>query len=452
MTRVLFHCWEPIGERMAGPGIRCLELARTLARAGCEVTIAAPDSRLDEPAITLLDAAPQDYGRLLGAIRDHDVVIAERLPPHLLHTVSGLETRYVADLYNPIVVESAQRNRGRGRRSQRRRAAVVTAHTVANLACADFIVCASERQRDLWLGMLSGHGLLDAAMIDADPSLRSLIDVVASGLPGDPPPPGEPHLRALPEVGDADRILVWGGGIWPWLDAITPIKAVERLEAHRPAVHLHFPAVDRPQELSAVEMASAREAIAFAERRGLLGRRVHVGGAWVPYERRAEYLLEADLGISAHPDHLESRYAFRSRVLDYLWAGLPVVATRGDVLAELIERGGAGRAVAAGDDRAFADACAALLDDEAALDAARAAAARVAAAHRWERVAGPLVDYCLGFEARPRPSKPRRLIARSVAGLYPGLLAIELEERGAGGVARKLSRNALTAVAPRRRR
>ena len=201
--------------------------------------------------------------------------------------------------------------------------------------------------------------------------------------------PAQPHLRALPEVGDADRILVWGGGIWPWLDAITPIKAVERLETHRPAVHLHFPAVDRPQELSAVEMASAREAIAFAERRGLLGRRVHVGGAWVPYERRAEYLLEADLGISAHPDHLESRYAFRSRVLDYLWAGLPVVATRGDVLAELIERGGAGRAVAAGDDRAFADACAALLDDEAALDAARDAAARVAAAHRWDRVAGP---------------------------------------------------------------
>ena len=53
---------------------------------------------------------------------------------------------------------------------------------------------------------------------------------------------------------------------------------------------------------------------------------------------------------------------------------------------------------------------------------------------------------------RPRPSKRRALIARNVAGVYPATLAGELEERGIGGVARKLSRNALTAVAPRRRR
>ena len=198
-------------------------------------------------------------------------------------------------------------------------------------------------------------------------------------------------------------------------------------------------------------MTSAREAVAYAEQRGLLGRRVHVGGAWVPYERRADYLLEADLGVSAHHDHLESRYAFRSRILDYFWAGLPVVATGGDVLAELVDREGAGRTVAPGDDDAFAAACAELLDNPEALAAARAAAARAAEAHRWRRVAGPLVDYCLGFEARPRPNKPRGLIARSVAGLYPGLLAIELEEHGPGGVARKLSRNAVTAVAPRRR-
>ncbi len=111
MTKVLFVCWEPIGERMAGPPIRCLELARTVARAGCEVTIAAPDSSFDDPSVTLIDAGAEDYERLLRAARDHDVVVAERLSPHLLHTLSGLRTRYVADLYNPIVVESAERNR-----------------------------------------------------------------------------------------------------------------------------------------------------------------------------------------------------------------------------------------------------------------------------------------------------------------------------------------------------
>ena len=52
---------------------------------------------------------------------------------------------------------------------------------------------------------------------------------------------------------------------------------------------------------------------------------------------------EADLGVSAHRDHLEARYAHRTRLLDYLWAGLPVVATRGDALAELVDRERLGR-------------------------------------------------------------------------------------------------------------
>ena len=32
------------------------------------------------------------------------------------------------------------------------------------------------------------------------------------------------------------------------------------------------------------------------------------------------------------------RFAFRTRVLDYLWAGLPIATTSGDVFGELIER------------------------------------------------------------------------------------------------------------------
>jgi hypothetical protein len=36
------------------------------------------------------------------------------------------------------------------------------------------------------------------------------------------------------------------------------------------------------------------------------------------------------IGVSAHPAHLETRFAFRTRMLDYLWAGLPIVSTEGE--------------------------------------------------------------------------------------------------------------------------
>ena len=57
---------------------------------------------------------------------------------------------------------------------------------------------------------------------------------------------------------------------------------------------------------------------------------------WVPYDERALYLMEADLGVSTHHAHLETRYAFRTRMLDYLWARLPIVCTEGDHFGDLV--------------------------------------------------------------------------------------------------------------------
>ena len=106
VTRVLFVSAEPVGPAMAGPAIRVLELARALA-AHCEVTIAAPgpSERTGRRAVALVEAGLEDFETLHGAIRDHDVVVAQRLPPQLLRCVAALPVRFVADLYNPQMIE-----------------------------------------------------------------------------------------------------------------------------------------------------------------------------------------------------------------------------------------------------------------------------------------------------------------------------------------------------------
>ena len=75
-------------------------------------------------------------------------------------------------------------------------------------------------------------------------------------------------------------------------------------------------------------MAMAAEAVALAEELGLRDRVVFFNFGWVPYAERGRYLLEADVAVSAHFDDIETRFAFRTRFLDCLWAGLPVVTTR----------------------------------------------------------------------------------------------------------------------------
>ena len=61
----------------------------------------------------------------------------------------------------------------------------------------DFFFCASERQRDYWIGMLAGAGRVTSAAYRADPDLRQLVDVVPFGIPGEPPRRTAPGVRGV---------------------------------------------------------------------------------------------------------------------------------------------------------------------------------------------------------------------------------------------------------------
>src|SRR5262249_15612894 len=115
---------------------------------------------------------------------------------------------------------------------------------------------------------------------------------------------------------------------------------------------------------------------------------------WVPYAERASYLLEADVGVSLHPDSVETRFAFRSRLLDCLWAGLPLVCTRGDARAELLEREGLGRVVAPEDEAGVANAILALLERPGLRGELVPRFAAVSAGLTWDRAVAPLAAYC----------------------------------------------------------
>ncbi len=376
MPRVLVLSVEPVGAAMAGPAIRALELARALAE-HCDVTLAAPaPSDPGDAPVELLEAEMADFERLLEAFRRHDVVIAQRLESQLLRYVARMPIRYVADLYDPQMIEVLEAMGDGGGTIPRR----VARSMLAQCAVADLVICASEKQRDLWLGGMGLAGLIDSERYRRDPTFRSFIDVVPFGLPDRPPQRSKPVLKGVwPGIGEHDRVLLWAGGDWRWLDALTPIRAVERLRAQGRAVHLVFLGPTARRSVRTCVPTSADAAIAFARERGLEGECVHFNRGWVPYAERQAYLLEADLGVCAHHDHLEARFSFRTRVLDHLWAGLPSVVSSGDAIGELVERRGLGRAVAPDDADGFASACAALLDDP------RRTPPRSSGSTRWRR-------------------------------------------------------------------
>ena len=192
--------------------------------------------------------------------------------------------------------------------------------------------------------------------------------------------------------------------------------------------------------------SSADEAIAYARERGLEGRCVHFNHGWVPYDERQGYLTEADVGISAHHDHLEARFSFRTRVLDYLWAGLPMVLTRGDSMADLAERQELGRTVEPEDSEGFAAACAALLDDRGLRERTAERVRAVAPSFRWSEAARPLVDFCLDYRERPVPRRHKAAVAMATYGQYPAILADQLVTEGPAEVTKRIARNVTRAL------
>ena len=60
---------------------------------------------------------------------------------------------------------------------------------------------------------------------------RRGIDVVPFGLPSEPAAPtGAGGVRAaFPAIGPDDEVILWNGGLWPWFDAATAIRAVGRV-------------------------------------------------------------------------------------------------------------------------------------------------------------------------------------------------------------------------------
>jgi glycosyltransferase involved in cell wall biosynthesis len=263
----------------------------------------------------------------------------------------------------------------------------------------DYFMCASERQRDWWLGLLEASGRINPATFDADPSLRSLVDVVPYGLPEHPLPPPRPVIKGVwPGIEPRDRLALWGGGLWPWLDALTAIRAVAVLRAQHPQLKLVFPGTRHPNPAMAGMPNQVAPARALAEELGVLDTAVFFGD-WTPYSDWPHVLQESDVALTLHFDTIETRLAFRSRVLEYIWAGLPIVATAGDATSDLVERYGLGEVTRVGDVEAVAVAIDRLLREPRRERAAAFAAARQALS--WERAAEPLVRYCLAPRQAP---------------------------------------------------
>jgi len=417
-SRIVIVSEDAISGRMAGPAIRCWEWAAALADTA-SVTLAAPSFTDVRPAGFTLERY-RGPGDLKSLTQSADATIISGYTLRRCPFLQSLSCPLVVDLSHSFVLESLQTL---ARYSLERQWALFAERwRVLNelLLAGDFFVCNTERQRDYWLGMLSALGRINPATYTDDPTLRQLIDVVPFGLPAHPPQKTGPVLKGVyKSIEPTDKVILWGGGIYDWLDPLTLIEAVGQMARLRNDVKVFFAGIRHPNpHVTPMEMVG--KALALSDSKDLTDRFVFFND-WVHYQARADYLLESDIGISLHLQHLEARYAFRTRSLDYIWAALPIVCTEGDTLADLVRREDLGRVVPVQDAEALVAAILDLVDQPDLRANLAPRFAGVAARHTWDITVRPLARFCQSPRTAPDRERLEWLGKKAQVGSTAGL-------------------------------
>ncbi|HSM51740.1 MAG TPA: glycosyltransferase family 4 protein [Thermoanaerobaculia bacterium] len=401
MSRVALLSSEPVRPRMAGIGIRYLELARRLPETGHETVLISPASREESAAAGLDPAAVRPFGSapLAGLVADCDAAVAQgQLANDLLLASPALPV--AIDLYDPWLVENLHYTATLGLDPYRNDHAT----WVLQMSRGDFFLCSSEEQRQFYLGFLAALGRVNPERIAADPDLRGLVDTVPFGLPAALPA----HRAVLAERRPGERRLLFGG-LYDWYDPFTLLSALERLEGVDWSLWL----VRNPNPEGTPQRLFS-EVEADCRRRGWWEGRVRVLD-WLAAERRWDLLRDVDLLVAPHLPSLETRLALRTRFLEALAVGCPVVASEGGALGRMVAERQAGWVVPCGDAAALAAALCEALGGGPAVEARRARGRELAMLFSWERALAPLVR----FLARPLPDPTKERYAFRVPTAAP---------------------------------
>jgi len=399
---------DTVGKKMAGPGIRYVELTRHLARnPQLRVVLVAPlgtDISIAGASIRSFKISSQRS--IINQIKDIDVIISQNLKPFVARYAKKHNIIYIADLYDPMIIERMEHFRTTSARRQKNAFEHTYQDMLIQLNYADHILCASEKQKDLYIGILSGLGMITPATYLDDPTLEKFISIVPFGFSGQPIKKfyGDPVGKKFPTIGPDDKVVLWGGGIWSWFDAMSPVRAVEKISHHRQDIKLLFMGVHHPGGNAQVTGAIS-DILDYCRKRKLLDRCIFFNFGWTPYEERVQYLQRATIGISTHYDNLETRFSFRTRFLDYLWANLPIVCTKGDALADLIERHGLGRVVGYKDINSIAFAIEQLVDQPKLRGQIKLNIAKLKTQFYWSKIVEHLAELILDGKLKSRSVK-----------------------------------------------
>lgn len=377
--KILLVIKEPIGNNLNAMGIRYLEFAKFLAeRFTTRLTAPCSGGNLEQGSFEYIPYKWKDCFRL---VLRSDVVISTNPHPMLLFAAVLGGSKIVLDLYDPTIIEHLERIDSLSVKKKMLLHSIYVDWIKTQIKYADHYLCAHERQRDFWLGMLAMSGKLNPRRYSHDKRAAQIIAMVPTGVPDAPPiKSGKAIREKFKGVCKNDRILLWVGAPNHWYDQELLINAVADIGKLRDDIKLIF-VCGNPQNSDIL-----KKDMELCKTLGVLEKTVFFVDSWLSKEELSNYYLESDMGVSLHHCHLETRFSMRNRILGYLWGGLPVIVTEGDYAAEIVRENGWGIVVKEHSKMELVAAIQKLVDDKTYYDNCKSAIKEQLASYRWSTV------------------------------------------------------------------
>ncbi len=319
MEKVGLFVSEPLRTTVAGIGKRYLDIARLLAKEGFKVVLSAPSISVEEIEGVEYRTYRKEYiGSLFQDV--NSLLVQGYLATEILNIYNGLPI--AVDLYDPYIVENLEYIHEIGSRIYHDD----LERLKTQLAMGDFFLIAHRNQKIFYFAMLMVLGRVSPDLYLQDPSFDTIFGEIPSSPPADLPPYRPLLGYSVPQP----RILF--GSLYPWYDPFPVIEAVVNYDLGS-LIFINSPHPDTTP-LGIYESVKNRY-------KSFIDRKIFFIDS-LEYSKVLNLLREVDLLITIGKREIETLLSFRTRYLDALAVGCPVIIEEGSILAYEIEKANAG--------------------------------------------------------------------------------------------------------------
>jgi len=192
---------------------------------------------------------------------------------------------------------------------------------------ADILSCVSGRQAYATIGELGAAGRLNRKT-----SGYEFTRVIPIGIPDEKYVHEKRVFRGTGKIRDDDFVVLWTGGFNTWTDVDTLFQGLTSAMKINPKIKFVSTGGEIPEQDIAT-YPHFKELInksAFEENFVLMG--------WINGKDVPNYYFEADIGINIDRDIYEVKLGSKSRILDWMRAGLPVLSSNVCELTKIMEK------------------------------------------------------------------------------------------------------------------